>query len=134
MEIGSHTRTHFDCGSSDIRALREEITGAKVDLEQHLGSVRFFAFPYGKRENMSAEALMLADAEYEYSLSGWGGENFTDSPESCPQLTRKSLPHHVWELELTLQSILDLKKLLKRRMGFGEESRTADLSATAANS
>jgi peptidoglycan/xylan/chitin deacetylase (PgdA/CDA1 family) len=126
VEIGSHTRTHFDCGSSDVPTLREEIMGAKVDLEQHIDSVRFFAFPYGKRENMSAEALELAAAEYEYSVSGLGGDNFPDSHRVQRHVLRKGLPQDVWELELTLQSILDLKWMLKRRLGIGREARAEE--------
>jgi peptidoglycan/xylan/chitin deacetylase (PgdA/CDA1 family) len=134
VEIGSHTRTHIDCGTCKGTILREEIRGAKADLEQHLQAVRFFAFPYGKRENMSAEALELAAAAHECLLSCLGEDNFPEPGRVKHHLLRKALPSDVWELELTLQSILDLKKLLKRRMGFGEESRMGNLSASAANS
>src|SRR5207245_2498794 len=49
-EFGSHTHTHFDCGSADQKKLEEEIAGSKNVLESCLEKpVRFFAFPFGGR-------------------------------------------------------------------------------------
>ena len=130
VEIGSHTRTHLDCGTNDEAVLREEIVGARVDMEQHLESVRFFAFPYGRRENMSAQALALAAEEYEHSLSCLGGENFPDSRQTPRHLVRKGLPPDVWELELTLQSILGLRPMLKQKLGIPSPGRVENSMAS----
>src|SRR5438105_8275029 len=35
--IGSHTRTHFDCGAVDTQRLHEEIVGSQEDLQRELG-------------------------------------------------------------------------------------------------
>ncbi len=109
FEIGSHTRSHFDCGSSDIHELQHEIAGSKVDLEHHLKiKVQFFSFPWGHPANMSAEALQLARATYPHCCSAFGGGNFPSRDDQLWHLRRVSHPNDIWELELALQSVLDL--------------------------
>ena len=74
--IGSHTRTHFDCGSTDESVLREEIVGAHEDLQQHLGhDVPYFSFPWGYPKNMSSAALAIASETYPYLFAAYGGIN-----------------------------------------------------------
>jgi peptidoglycan/xylan/chitin deacetylase (PgdA/CDA1 family) len=108
FEIGSHTRSHFDCGSNDIQALQQEIVGSKVDLEHRLGiNVRFFSFPWGHPPNMSAEAFQLARATYPHVCSAFGGANFPSRHDQLRHLRRVSHPNDIWELELALQSVLD---------------------------
>jgi len=133
VEIGSHTRSHFDCGSHDTETLRQELVGAKADLQHHLGErVRFFGFPYGKPENISEEAVRLTQSNYEYSLSCFGGDNFPHGPVPQAHLFRKSHPADLWELELTLQGTLDLRQLIKRALGWGGQAEeVARLRATA---
>ena len=122
VEIGSHTRTHFDCGSTDLSVLQKEIVGSKEDLERLLGRpVRFFSFPWGKPENMSAQAVALARSIYPYLLSASGGENFPDVTGAAWHLRRKFLPADLWELELSLQSVFDLTGTLKKVIGLGIE-------------
>lgn len=62
VEIGAHTRTHRDLGTtSDRKVLEDEILGSRDDLEGWLGCrVRYFAFPFGKRANLSAAAFQIA--------------------------------------------------------------------------
>jgi peptidoglycan/xylan/chitin deacetylase (PgdA/CDA1 family) len=55
--VGSHTSTHWDCSRGTTGDLEREIGGSKAVLEACLGTeVRTFAFPWGKPENISAEA------------------------------------------------------------------------------
>ena len=55
--VGSHTSTHWDCSSDGADDLAREIGGSKAILEDCLGTeVRTFAFPWGKPENVSANA------------------------------------------------------------------------------
>jgi peptidoglycan/xylan/chitin deacetylase (PgdA/CDA1 family) len=109
VEFGSHTRTHFDCGSDDRARLESEIVGSRRDLEDHLGKpVEFFAFPFGQRENMSPEALRLAQECYPYFVSGFGGENHFASSTDNQHLLRKNLYSNAWEQELDLQSVFDM--------------------------
>ncbi len=111
-EFGAHTRTHFDCGSTDLAALREEIVGSKTDLETHLGMpVKFFSFPWGMPVNMSAPAIELARATYPYIFDAAGGINLPSPEQEAWFLRRCDHPSDLWELELLLQSLLDLRRL-----------------------
>ncbi|HYY72463.1 MAG TPA: polysaccharide deacetylase family protein [Candidatus Bathyarchaeia archaeon] len=116
-EFGSHTRTHFDCGSSsDLENLHFEIIGSRQDLEAHLKKpVTFFAFPYGKQKNMSPVAMHLAATTYCHYLSSFGGETLADDEKPQSHLFRKKFYGSPWELELELQSVFDLVDALKQR-------------------
>jgi peptidoglycan/xylan/chitin deacetylase (PgdA/CDA1 family)/folate-dependent phosphoribosylglycinamide formyltransferase PurN len=108
FEIGSHTRTHFDCGSRDPERLRAEIVGSKRDLEEHLGiAVELFSFPYGLPGNISPEAMTIATANYKHVFSAYGGNNFAGQSEGLKHLKRWAHPNDLWELELMIQGVLD---------------------------
>jgi peptidoglycan/xylan/chitin deacetylase (PgdA/CDA1 family) len=116
-EFGSHTRTHADCGTSDRATLQEEILGAKDELEHRLQiPVPFLAFPYGKPENISEEAIAVARSAHSYFLSFFGGENLPDDRGSNSHLVRKIAYAEPWELELELQSVFDFAGTVKRRI------------------
>jgi peptidoglycan/xylan/chitin deacetylase (PgdA/CDA1 family) len=107
--IGSHTRTHFNCGAADQRVLRQEIVGAREDLQQHLGhDVPYFSFPWGYPRNMSPAALAIASETYPYLFAAYGGINDVSNAGSMP-FKRVSWPDNLLELELTLQDILDFR-------------------------
>lgn len=115
-DFGSHTRTHFDCGSSDLESLQSEIIGSRNDLEAHLKRpVIFFAFPYGKPNNMSPVAMHLAASTYRHYLSSFGGESLARREESQSHLFRKKFYTSPWELELELQSVFDFVDALRQR-------------------
>jgi peptidoglycan/xylan/chitin deacetylase (PgdA/CDA1 family) len=103
-EIGSHTRHHADCGSSDPEFLRNEIIGSGQDIEKRLGATTNFSFPFGQPENISPLAVEMACGAYENVFAAYGGGNF--SSDRRRMLNRASFPHTVWELELQLQSVL----------------------------
>jgi peptidoglycan/xylan/chitin deacetylase (PgdA/CDA1 family) len=79
VEIGTHTRSHADLGTiHDPGHLADEIVGCRDDL---CGAVnrppRYFAFPYGRHDNLTAEAFRLAkQAGYQGVCSAYGGYNF----------------------------------------------------------
>lgn len=78
VEIGAHTRTHPDLGQvTDEHLLRDEIVGAKEDLEAITGeSVRYFSFPFGLQQNMSPTAFAIAhEAGFAGVCSGYGSYN-----------------------------------------------------------
>jgi peptidoglycan/xylan/chitin deacetylase (PgdA/CDA1 family) len=107
FEIGSHTRTHFDCGSSDPAVLRNEIVGSQEDLRRYIGrAVESFSFPWGQPANMSAEAVELARSTFPYVCSAYGGVNLPGQNPSW-HILRCSHPNDLWELELVLQSLLE---------------------------
>jgi len=103
-EIGSHTRSHADCGSTDEEFLRREITGSGEDIGQKLGPAAHFSFPFGQPENISAPAAAIACASYRNVFSGYSGANVHTDARRI--LERVNFPYTVWELELELQSVL----------------------------
>lgn len=84
VEIGAHTRTHANLGNGiSADQLISEIVGAKDDLERAIDrSIRYFAFPFGRHENLSAQAFRIAaEAGYAGVCSAYGGYNFPgDNP------------------------------------------------------
>jgi peptidoglycan/xylan/chitin deacetylase (PgdA/CDA1 family)/folate-dependent phosphoribosylglycinamide formyltransferase PurN len=106
--IGSHTRTHFDCGSRNVGRLQDEIVGSKNDLEQHLGiRIEFFSFPFGLPENISPEAAELAARNYRYVLSAFGGNNIPQVNGAVKHLTRWWHANDLWNLELLMHGALE---------------------------
>ena len=117
VEFGSHTRTHFDCGSGDRNRLEQEIAGSRSDLESRLGLASpFFAFPFGKRENISSQAMQMAASTYSIFLSSFGGENLPRKGSSRQHLLRKGFYSDPWELELEMQSVFDVVQRSKLRL------------------
>ena len=107
VTIGSHTRTHFNCGATDRARLIEEIVGSRDELAHALGHpVEAFAFPKGKPHNISAAAFTIARQAYPIVLSAAGGDNV--GPLVLPvEIRRHSHPDAIVELELQLQGLLD---------------------------
>ena len=118
-EFGSHTRTHCDCASTERVKLEWELVGSKNDLECRLGKpVNFFAFPFGKHENISSDAEQMAMSVYSHFVSCFGGENLTGTAVSdYRHLFRKNLYSSLWELELELQSVFDRVETMKGKFG-----------------
>ncbi len=78
VEIGGHTRTHADIGAiEDADQLHDELINGIGELESMIGRpVRYFAFPYGMPENMTATAFRkLHDHGLAGVCSAYGGYN-----------------------------------------------------------
>jgi peptidoglycan/xylan/chitin deacetylase (PgdA/CDA1 family) len=79
IEIAAHGYTHADLGRiTNPRRLTDELLTAKLRLEELVERpVRYFAFPYGKHENLSAAAFTTAkQSGYDGVCSAYGGFNF----------------------------------------------------------
>jgi peptidoglycan/xylan/chitin deacetylase (PgdA/CDA1 family) len=79
VEIGSHTRGHVNLGRElPPTKLVDEILGCKRELEHAVGrAVRYFAFPFGRHDDLSAAAFRVAfEAGYKGVCSAYGGYNF----------------------------------------------------------
>lgn len=79
IDIGGHTRTHADLGRiADRELLHAEIAGGAAELQAITGrAVRYFAFPFGQRVNLSATAFCVARAAgFDAVCSAYGGFNF----------------------------------------------------------
>jgi peptidoglycan/xylan/chitin deacetylase (PgdA/CDA1 family) len=75
FEIGAHTRTHVDLGMVAPGDARDEIAGARADIEGQIGAaVASFAYPFGGRDHMSrANRTLVREAGYRCCCSGFGG-------------------------------------------------------------
>lgn len=75
FEIGAHTRNHVDQGIVSGDEAREEIEGSRRRLEAELGSeVRYFSYPFGRREQLTDENRHLVRAcGFACCLSAYGG-------------------------------------------------------------
>jgi peptidoglycan/xylan/chitin deacetylase (PgdA/CDA1 family) len=63
FEIGGHTRTHADLGSLSGDRATEEISGARRELQERLGTtVDLFALPYGHPDNLADANRALVKA------------------------------------------------------------------------
>jgi peptidoglycan/xylan/chitin deacetylase (PgdA/CDA1 family) len=58
-EIGSHTVSHRDLAKLSTSEMEGEIVNSFAVLTQNIGDVKHFAWPYGRFNNFSAEALQL---------------------------------------------------------------------------
>jgi peptidoglycan/xylan/chitin deacetylase (PgdA/CDA1 family)/folate-dependent phosphoribosylglycinamide formyltransferase PurN len=106
--VASHTRTHFNCASTDVELLRHEVGDARREIEAAIGRpVRGFSFPWGQPANMSAEAVEIAGTSYDRFFSACGGVNWPGASDQR-HFRRSPHPDDAIELELTLQSLLDL--------------------------
>ena len=65
VEIGAHTRNHVDLGKlNDPVQLVDEVITSSRELANLVGRpIRYFAFPYGLRQNMNAAVFRLLKEE-----------------------------------------------------------------------
>lgn len=77
FEIGAHTRSHVDLGKVSPAEAREEVLGARFDLECRLGTrVESFAYPFGGRKHVTeANRDVVKSAGFRCCCSSFGGIN-----------------------------------------------------------
>jgi len=88
-EIGSHTVSHIALGDSSPDEQRYEVATSKAILEQHIGPVKFFAYPYGQFTPITQQ--ILSEEGYLAACSGIPGLNSKDTPVYA--LKRINVPH-----------------------------------------
>lgn len=79
VEIGSHTRNHVDVGKiSDPATLFDEVISATREMEELIQKpIRYFAFPYGLRENLNPAVFrLLQEHGFKGACSAYGGLNY----------------------------------------------------------
>ena len=83
FDIGGHTVHHIDMGAESPEVIRGELAQCRATLEEKLGEpATLFAYPFGGRSNISAEAVgMVREAGFECCVSACGGIN---SPVADP--------------------------------------------------
>jgi peptidoglycan/xylan/chitin deacetylase (PgdA/CDA1 family) len=118
-EIGSHTVSHPDLGMVDPATARRELTDSKKTLEDKLQRpVRWFAYPFGGRNNFRPEYLALAqEVGYEACFSALSG--FIQPHMGGQILPREAMPYFrsLTNLELHLGGCLNWFCQVKRRVG-----------------
>jgi peptidoglycan/xylan/chitin deacetylase (PgdA/CDA1 family) len=96
FEIGAHTRTHADLGLVTDLEARGEILGARRELEsQQIAPIELFAYPYGRRNNLTdPNRDLVRAAGFRCCCSCVGG---ITAPGTDPfHLARVAVsPHHV---------------------------------------
>ncbi len=77
FEIGNHTDTHIDLGTTEPSVVRSELARSKAKLLAELGvDTRLFAYPFGGRQNISPVSRELVrEAGFSCCLSCFGGVN-----------------------------------------------------------
>ncbi len=80
--IGGHTATHPRLADCDESQLQGELGSSLTALRTQLGVEDVpMAYPFGKREDISAEGLRMIQASgYSACFSNFGGENFPPTP------------------------------------------------------
>ena len=72
-EIGSHTMSHIALGESSPDEQRREVVDSKKMLEEHVGPVKFFAYPYGQFTSITEK--ILGESGYLGACTGIAGLN-----------------------------------------------------------
>jgi len=77
FEVGAHTRSHVDLGKASPGEARDEVLGARQELERQIGvRVDSFAYPYGGRQHVTeANREVVKDAGFRCCCSAFGGIN-----------------------------------------------------------
>jgi peptidoglycan/xylan/chitin deacetylase (PgdA/CDA1 family) len=117
-DIGSHTVSHPDFGVIGPAEARVELADSKKVLEDRLGRpARFFAYPYGGRNNFRPEYFSLTrELGYDACFSAFGG--FVRPHMRGQILPRLSMPYFrsLLNLELHLSGCMDWFIDAKRRV------------------
>jgi peptidoglycan/xylan/chitin deacetylase (PgdA/CDA1 family) len=134
FEVGSHTVTHADLAALSAAEARRELVESRSDLARRLGRpVRWFAFPFGGRNNITPESLALVEqAGYEGTVSAYGGLVGRGGPARLlprvPVPAFRSLAH----LELYLAGCLEWLYGAKDRLGLSHRVETVQTAGYAA--
>ena len=75
--IGSHTTDHLRLNIENEKTLSEQIVVSKNIIEEKTGSIcEYFAYPYGQENDISKEALTIAQNTYKYIFSGFNHKKY----------------------------------------------------------
>jgi peptidoglycan/xylan/chitin deacetylase (PgdA/CDA1 family) len=117
--VESHSVSHADFAKISPDAARIELADSKKILDDRLEqNTRFFAYPYGGRNNFRPEYnLLVRDVGYEACFSAYGG--FIQPSMRGYVLPRQSMPYFrsLYHLEVFLAGCLDWVQTFKRQAG-----------------
>lgn len=116
-EIGSHTASHADLGVISEEQCRYELIHSRSVIADQTGqAVRWFAHPFGGRENLRPEYIpLIREAGYQGAVSAIGG--FVRPGIDTTILPREAVPYFrsIAHLEMYLSGCLELLYLIKGR-------------------
>lgn len=77
FEVGAHTQSHVDLGAVSPEEAHREVIGARLELEQQLGTrVESFSYPYGGRQHVTEpNREVVRHAGFRCCCSSFGGIN-----------------------------------------------------------
>ncbi|QEG21668.1 polysaccharide deacetylase family protein [Mariniblastus fucicola] len=78
VEIGAHTRTHLNLGSTeDPHVIYDEVVTATHEIEDMIGKkINYFAFPFGQYDDLRASVFhLLKEHGFKGVCSAYGGWN-----------------------------------------------------------
>jgi peptidoglycan/xylan/chitin deacetylase (PgdA/CDA1 family) len=91
-EVGGHTYSHVDLGQVNRSDIEDEIGKDQSILTSRLGSIKHFAWPYGKFKHLSADARdAVFDFGYESCASAIEGAHSVKAEHSRFCIRRESL-------------------------------------------
>ena len=80
VEFGAHTRSHVPLPGLEPEAARVEVDGSRADLEEHVGPIGHFAYPYGKVDAASERLVerlgFLSACGIEQGRNSIGGPSY----------------------------------------------------------
>jgi peptidoglycan/xylan/chitin deacetylase (PgdA/CDA1 family) len=118
FEIGSHTVSHADMGAVPPEQARHELVASRQTIEEKIGRpCRWFAYPFGGRNNFRPEYLpLIREAGYEGAVSAFGG--FVTRLCDDRMLPREAVPyfHSMPHLEMHLSGCLHWLYALRGRL------------------
>ena len=94
FEIGAHTRTHANLGEVTGANAEWEIGSCRREIETRLGAtVRLFAYPYGRTDNMTeSNRDLVRHSGFECCASCYGGTN----PRGGDSFRLRRIPISSW--------------------------------------
>jgi len=113
FEVGAHTRSHVDLGKVAPAEARDEVVGARLDIEEQLGArVDSFAYPYGGRKHVTeTNREIVRRAGFRCCCSAFGGINPAGTDplrlRRVPVSPWHTSPHHFGFEVATGRSVLD---------------------------
>lgn len=108
--IGNHTQNHRRLSLLSEAELEEEIGGAAAVLARHCpNQVRWFAFPFGDIDSVTAQALAVAGRHHPFCRSGVRGANAAATHPLALRADHVDLDHPPAYVRLVAEGGLDLR-------------------------
>jgi peptidoglycan/xylan/chitin deacetylase (PgdA/CDA1 family) len=75
--FGNHTKNHLSLKNLGYEEIKSQVFEANIELQEKLGEIRYFSYPYGEFDNKAIK--ILREAELKYGLTIEPGINDLDT-------------------------------------------------------